>query len=114
VNVEILFSTTSLQSSSYIKLVIEFGLHLDSIIVFKNIFLEVRVLRVTYFKEFFPLTVCLAYGTESIHPWWIWGYWISPLSYAQNAIAVNEFLAPRWQKVSNSTILVYLVQNHIS
>ncbi|CAM6100115.1 unnamed protein product [Calypogeia fissa] len=33
----------------------------------------------------------------SIHPWWIWGYWISPLSYAQNAIAVNEFLAPRWR-----------------
>lgn len=37
--------------------------------------------------------------SESIHPWWIWGYWISPLSYAQNAIAVNEFLAPRWRKV---------------
>lgn len=40
---------------------------------------------------------------QSIHPWWIWGYWISPLSYAQNAIAVNEFLAPRWQKLSQLT-----------
>jgi len=40
---------------------------------------------------------------QSIHPWWIWGYWISPLSYAQNAIAVNEFLAPRWQKASQIT-----------
>ncbi|XP_077218109.1 ABC transporter G family member 42-like [Tasmannia lanceolata] len=28
--------------------------------------------------------------------WWIWGYWISPLTYAYNAIAVNELLAPRW------------------
>ncbi|CAI7790247.1 unnamed protein product [Closterium sp. NIES-53] len=27
---------------------------------------------------------------------WIWAYWISPLMYAQNALAVNEFLAPRW------------------
>ncbi|XP_024532454.1 pleiotropic drug resistance protein 1 isoform X2 [Selaginella moellendorffii] len=36
---------------------------------------------------------------EDIHPWWIWGYWTSPLMYGQNAIAVNEFLAPRWQKV---------------
>jgi hypothetical protein len=35
---------------------------------------------------------------KNIHPWWIWGYWISPLSYAQNAISVNEFLAPRWDK----------------
>ena len=29
----------------------------------------------------------------------IWGYWISPLTYAQNAIAANEFLADRWNKV---------------
>ncbi|CAI5491780.1 unnamed protein product, partial [Closterium sp. Naga37s-1] len=27
---------------------------------------------------------------------WIWAYWLSPLMYAQNALAVNEFLAPRW------------------
>ncbi|CAM6100567.1 unnamed protein product [Calypogeia fissa] len=32
----------------------------------------------------------------AIKPWWIWGYWISPLAYAQNAIDVNEFLAPEW------------------
>ncbi|KAJ7541808.1 hypothetical protein O6H91_10G077700 [Diphasiastrum complanatum] len=37
---------------------------------------------------------------DEIHRWWIWGYWISPLSYAQNAIAVNEFLASRWHKPS--------------
>ncbi|XP_024516623.1 ABC transporter G family member 31 [Selaginella moellendorffii] len=35
---------------------------------------------------------------NDIHPWWIWGYWLSPLSYSQNAIAVNEFLAPRWNQ----------------
>ncbi|KAL3676896.1 hypothetical protein R1sor_026844 [Riccia sorocarpa] len=34
----------------------------------------------------------------SIEPWWIWGYFVSPLSYAQNAAEVNEFLAPQWQK----------------
>ncbi|KAF8652022.1 hypothetical protein HU200_062964 [Digitaria exilis] len=28
--------------------------------------------------------------------WWIWGYWISPLMYGFNALAVNEFYAPRW------------------
>ncbi|XP_024525458.1 ABC transporter G family member 31 [Selaginella moellendorffii] len=31
-----------------------------------------------------------------IPAWWIWGYWVSPLSYAENALAVNEFRAPRW------------------
>ncbi|KAH9331698.1 hypothetical protein KI387_003806, partial [Taxus chinensis] len=37
-------------------------------------------------------------STEDIKGWWIWGYWISPLMYAQNGIAVNEFLASRWLK----------------
>ncbi|XP_042434500.1 ABC transporter G family member 42-like isoform X2 [Zingiber officinale] len=33
---------------------------------------------------------------NTIPKWWIWGYWVSPLTYAYNALAVNEFLAPRW------------------
>ena len=28
--------------------------------------------------------------------WWVWVYWISPLSYAQVALNVNEMTAPRW------------------
>jgi hypothetical protein len=45
-----------------------------------------------------PGLICSKFGdAEDIHPWWIWGYWISPLSYAQNALGVNEFLAPRWK-----------------
>jgi ABC-type multidrug transport system permease subunit len=34
-----------------------------------------------------------------IKPWWIWGYWISPLNYAQSSLCINEFLSPRWSKV---------------
>lgn len=34
--------------------------------------------------------------TGEIPKWWIWGYWISPLTYGFNAIAVNEMFAPRW------------------
>jgi hypothetical protein len=37
--------------------------------------------------------------TENVKKWWIWGYWISPLMYAQNAISVNEFLGSSWNKV---------------
>ncbi|KAJ8510203.1 hypothetical protein OPV22_000637 [Ensete ventricosum] len=33
---------------------------------------------------------------DVIPKWWIWGFWISPLTYGYNALAVNEFLAPRW------------------
>ncbi|XP_020230451.1 ABC transporter G family member 31, partial [Cajanus cajan] len=35
-----------------------------------------------------------------IKPWWIWGYWLSPLTYGQRAITVNEFTASRWMKKS--------------
>lgn len=40
---------------------------------------------------------------DKIHKWWIWGYWISPMMYGQNALSINEFLAPRWSSLSNAT-----------
>ncbi|MFQ6639021.1 hypothetical protein Gotur_014678 [Gossypium turneri] len=44
---------------------------------------------------------------EDIRGWWIWGYWISPLMYGQNALMVNEFLGHQWSRVppgSNESI----------
>ncbi|ONK59464.1 uncharacterized protein A4U43_C08F6690 [Asparagus officinalis] len=38
---------------------------------------------------------------ENIKKWWIWGYWCSPLTYAHNAVAVNEFLGHSWHKIVN-------------
>lgn len=38
---------------------------------------------------------------DAIQSWMIWGYWISPMMYGQNAIAMNEFLDDRW---SNATV----------
>ncbi|CAI8611938.1 unnamed protein product [Vicia faba] len=38
---------------------------------------------------------------RDIPNWWVWGYWLSPLSYAFNALSVNEMLAPRWSKPSS-------------
>ncbi|PHT40513.1 Pleiotropic drug resistance protein 3 [Capsicum baccatum] len=41
---------------------------------------------------------------DNVKQWLIWGYWISPMMYAQNAIAVNEFLGKSWAHVPpNST-----------
>ncbi|XP_041993378.1 pleiotropic drug resistance protein 1-like isoform X1 [Salvia splendens] len=36
-----------------------------------------------------------------VKKWWLWGYWSSPLMYAQNAILVNEFTGHSWSKVTN-------------
>uniref|UniRef100_A0A453NPT0 ABC transporter domain-containing protein n=1 Tax=Aegilops tauschii subsp. strangulata TaxID=200361 RepID=A0A453NPT0_AEGTS len=53
---------------------------------------------------------------DNIKAWWIWGYWCSPLMYAQNAIAVNEFLGHSWRMVvdptdSNDTLGVQVLKS---
>jgi ABC-type multidrug transport system ATPase subunit/ABC-type multidrug transport system permease subunit len=38
----------------------------------------------------------------SMPGWLKWAFWISPLSYGEMGLSLNEFLAPRWQKTSSS------------
>ncbi|XP_034922164.1 pleiotropic drug resistance protein 1-like [Populus alba] len=40
---------------------------------------------------------------EQIKKWWIWGYWLSPLMYGQNAIVVNEFLGHSWSHIPGTS-----------
>ncbi|GLT54285.1 hypothetical protein SLA2020_274960 [Shorea laevis] len=57
----------------------------------------------------FAMVMLLALGgfvlsRENIKKWWIWGYWISPMMYGQNALVINEFLGKSWSHVlPNST-----------
>ncbi|KAL9176954.1 hypothetical protein ABFS82_01G027200 [Erythranthe guttata] len=59
----------------------------------------------------FALLVVMVLGgfilsRDSIPVWWIWGYWFSPMMYAQSAASVNEFLGPSWdKKAGNDTTL---------
>nr|CAB3473545.1 unnamed protein product [Digitaria exilis] len=59
------------------------------------------------FASFMLLVVMVLGGfilvRDKIKKWWIWGYWISPMMYAQNAISVNEMLGHSWDKILNST-----------
>ncbi|KAK6260392.1 hypothetical protein SCA6_014866 [Theobroma cacao] len=58
------------------------------------------------FGQFSLLVVALFSGfiipQPSMPAWIKWGFWISPLTYTEIGISINEFLAPRWQKVSSS------------
>ncbi|KAF7818011.1 pleiotropic drug resistance protein 3-like [Senna tora] len=42
----------------------------------------------------------------SMPVWLKWGFWLSPMSYGELGLTLNEFLAPRWQKMlsTNTTI----------
>ncbi|KAG0520026.1 hypothetical protein BDA96_08G037400 [Sorghum bicolor] len=55
------------------------------------------------------LLLILLFGGFLIpHPsmpnWLKWGFWLSPLSYAQIGLTVTEFLAPRWLKFTGSGV----------
>jgi hypothetical protein len=47
-------------------------------------------------------------AAEQIKKWWIWGYWLSPLMYGQNAIVVNEFLGHSWSHVKFLELAIYI------
>ncbi|MCL7036322.1 hypothetical protein MKW94_007387 [Papaver nudicaule] len=98
------YYTTGMAPSSYRflrQLLLMFNLHQMSLSLFRFIAAVGRTQVVANTFGAFALLVTFVLGgfvvsREDIYSWWIWGYWTSPLSYAQNAISVNEFLASRW------------------
>ncbi|MBA0865890.1 hypothetical protein Goshw_016246 [Gossypium schwendimanii] len=80
-----------------------FCLHQMSIALFRVIGSLGRNMIVANTFGSFAMLVIMALGgyiisRDHIPSWWIWGYWVSPLMYAQNAASVNEFLGHSWNK----------------
>ncbi|KAK8574737.1 hypothetical protein V6N12_062421 [Hibiscus sabdariffa] len=48
------------------------------------------------------LKSCIA----SLPSWLGWGFWLSPVTYGEIGLSLNEFLAPRWQKVMSGNTSV--------
>ncbi|KAK9291868.1 hypothetical protein L1049_019818 [Liquidambar formosana] len=88
-----------------------FAVHLTSVSMFRFLasFFQ-TVAASTTAGSLSILLVLLFSGFIIPHPsmpvWLKWGFWVSPLTYGEIAISVNEFLAPRWQKIlsTNTTI----------
>ncbi|CAI9267836.1 unnamed protein product [Lactuca saligna] len=84
-----------------------FSLHQMSIGLFRMMGSLGRNMIVANTFGSFAMLVVMALGgfilsRDSIPAWWIWGYWVSPLMYAQNAVSVNEFLGDTWDKASGN------------
>ncbi|KAL1833025.1 hypothetical protein ACET3Z_002676 [Daucus carota] len=43
---------------------------------------------------------------SSLPAWLKWGFWLSPITYAEISISTNEFLAPRWKKVFSANVTI--------
>jgi hypothetical protein len=50
---------------------------------------------------------------DDIEPWMIWGYYMSPMTYGQNAIVINEFLDKRWSNVRCLHLLILELHLHL-
>ncbi|KAK3010447.1 hypothetical protein RJ639_010656 [Escallonia herrerae] len=93
------------------QLLLYFSLHQMSIALFRVMASLGRNMIVANTFGSFAMLVVMALGgfilsRDSIPSWWIWGYWFSPLMYAQNAASVNEFLGHSWdKKAGNHTSL---------
>nr|XP_043609157.1 ABC transporter G family member 32-like isoform X2 [Erigeron canadensis] len=84
-----------------------FSLHQMSIGLFRVMGSLGRNMIVANTFGSFAMLVVMALGgfilsRDSIPAWWIWGYWFSPLMYAQNAVSVNEFLGDTWNKAAGN------------
>ncbi|XP_038714134.1 pleiotropic drug resistance protein 1-like isoform X2 [Tripterygium wilfordii] len=81
-----------------------FVLHLTASALFRFVAVLGRNMVVANTFGAFSLAILFALGgmvlsRDNIKVWWLWGYWTSPMMYAQNAIVVNEFLGESWTKV---------------
>ncbi|XP_043724451.1 pleiotropic drug resistance protein 3-like [Telopea speciosissima] len=94
------------------QFILLFALHTMSMSMFRLIASVARtiVLAIT-FGSFVVLFLFLFSGfvvPQKYMPSWLkWVYWVSPLSYGDIGITLNEFHAPRWQKMSGNTTIGY-------
>ncbi|XP_022982807.1 pleiotropic drug resistance protein 3-like isoform X2 [Cucurbita maxima] len=100
------------QLSRFLKqAVLLFAVHLTSLSMYRLIasIFQTQVASMTVGS--FAILLVLLFGgfiiSHSSMPAWLgWAFWVSPISYGEIGLSVNEFLAPRWQKVqaTNTTI----------
>ncbi|EPS71654.1 hypothetical protein M569_03105, partial [Genlisea aurea] len=71
--------------------------------LFRLIGVTSRIMVIANTFGFFVLLMIFALSgfflsREQVKKWWLWGYYISPMMYAQNAILVNEFRGHSWSQ----------------
>ncbi|XP_056164531.1 pleiotropic drug resistance protein 2-like [Syzygium oleosum] len=91
-----------------------FGVHQMALALFRFIAVLGRTQVVANTLGTFTLLLVFVLGgfivaKDDIQPWMIWGYYVSPMMYGQNALVINEFLDERWsipttEKISEPTI----------
>ncbi|XP_019054935.1 PREDICTED: pleiotropic drug resistance protein 3-like isoform X1 [Nelumbo nucifera] len=95
-----------------------FAVHLTSISMFRFVASVFQTVVSAMTAGSFSLLFVFLFGgfiipKSSMPAWLKWGFWVSPLTYGEIGITVNEFHAPRWLKMSstNTTIGEQLLES---
>ncbi|KAK3441451.1 hypothetical protein EUGRSUZ_B01807, partial [Eucalyptus grandis] len=93
------------------QLLLLFSVHLSSISLFRFLSSIYQTVVASNLAGNVAIMILMLFGgfiiPKPLMPaWFKWGFWVSPLTYGEIGLSVNEFDAPRWQKIlsSNTTI----------
>ncbi|KAG5525539.1 hypothetical protein RHGRI_031994 [Rhododendron griersonianum] len=80
-----------------------FALHLVATSLFRFLASVCRTMVASSTSGFLTVLFFILFGgfvlPKPFIPTWLkWGFWVSPFTYCQIGLTINEFLAPRWQK----------------
>ncbi|KAH9676826.1 ABC transporter G family member 37 [Citrus sinensis] len=87
------------------QFILLFAVHFTSISMFRFVASVFQTVVAAMTAGSFAILLVLLFGV-SMPVWLKWGFWISPVTYGEIGLSLNEFLAPRWQKMlpTNTTI----------
>ncbi|KAM3693822.1 hypothetical protein ACJW31_07G013300 [Castanea mollissima] len=93
------------------QFILLFAVHLSSLSMFRFLASVFRTHTSAMTAGSLAVFIQFVFGgfiiTQPSMPVWLkWGFWVSPLTYGELGLSLNEFLAPRWQKMlsTNATI----------
>nr|XP_023914219.1 pleiotropic drug resistance protein 3-like [Quercus suber] len=93
------------------QFILLFAVHLSSLSMFRFLASVFQTNNASMTAGTSAILIVLIFSgfiiTQSSMPVWLkWGFWVSPITYGEMGLFLNEFLAPRWQKMlsTNTTI----------
>ncbi|XP_019169567.1 PREDICTED: pleiotropic drug resistance protein 3-like isoform X1 [Ipomoea nil] len=93
------------------QLLVFFAVHMSSISLFRFLAAIFPTVVVATTVGNLSIMFVLLFGgfiisRPSMSVWLKWGFWVSPISYGEIGLALNEFLAPRWEKMSPTNMTI--------
>ncbi|XP_004302337.1 PREDICTED: pleiotropic drug resistance protein 3-like [Fragaria vesca subsp. vesca] len=94
-----------------LQFILLFAVHLTSISMFRFLASFFQTMVATMTAGSFAILFLLLFSgfiikKPSMPGWLGWGFWLSPVTYGEIGLSVNEFLSPRWQTMLSTNVTV--------